>query len=335
MIRFAWLQFRAQAAVALGALAVVAAALALTGPHLVHLYSTSGIAACRPDADCGSLTTRFLNQVSAGFTDKFLQGFGVVVAAVPALAGIFWGAPLITRELETGTYRLAWTQSVTRRRWLAVKLGLVGLAGMATAGLLSLMLTWWFRPLDLASMNRLTLTVFGERGIAPVGYAAFAFALGVTLGMLIRRTLPAMAATLAAFIAVRLAVTYWVRPHLIAPVHATAKVIASLPGGGMKLWPAAGPHGPMGLPVTISRGAWVYSIQRVNAAGQVVRPVFSTACQRSPAALRACHAGYHQVVSYQPASRFWAFQWYETAIFLGLGLILAGLCFWWLRRRLA
>jgi hypothetical protein len=177
--------------------------------------------------------------------------------------------------------------------------------------LLSLMLTWWFRPIDLVNMNRLTPAVFGERGIAPAGYAAFAFALGVTAGVLIRRTLPAMAVALAAFAATRLAITYWVRPRLITPAQVTGKVVESLPGGGLRLWPAAGPG------------------------GQVVHPVFRAACQRSLSAMRACHAQYHQVVSYQPASRFWAFQWRETAIFVALALILAGLSSWWLRRRLS
>ena len=51
-----------------------------------------------------------------------------LVLVVPALIGMFWGAPLIAHELETGTFRLAWTQSVSRRRWLLVKMGLVGLA---------------------------------------------------------------------------------------------------------------------------------------------------------------------------------------------------------------
>ena len=132
---------------------------------------------------------------------------------MPALIGVFWGAPLVARELETGTYRLAWNQSVTRTRWLAVKLGLIGLAAMAAAGLLSLMVTWWSSPIDQAlaargpqraqRRNRFAPLLFGARGIVPIGYAAFAFALGVTVGVLIRRTLPAMATTLAVFVAVR------------------------------------------------------------------------------------------------------------------------------------
>jgi len=336
MIRLTWLQFRMQAAAAAAALAVIAVVLALTGPHLAHLYDVSGITVCQAHADCASLSSRFLNQASAAFTDNFLLGFGNVVVAAPALVGIFWGAPLIARELETGTYRLTWTQAVTRTRWLIVKLGIVGVAGVAAVGLLSLMLTWWFRPIDLVNMNRLTPAVFGERGVVPAAYAAFAFALGVTAGVVLRRTLPAMAVALAGFAATRLAITYWVRPHLITPVQATGKVVESLPGGGaLRLWPAAGPHGPAGTPVTIPGSAWVYSIQQVDAAGHVVHPVLRAACHRSQAAIDACTAGYHRVVSYQPSTRFWAFQWRETAVFLALALILAGLTFWWLRRRLS
>jgi ABC-type transport system involved in multi-copper enzyme maturation permease subunit len=55
----------------------------------------------------------------------------------PALIGMFWGAPLVAREMEAGTFRLAWSQSVSRMRWLAVKLGVVGLAAVVTTGLLS------------------------------------------------------------------------------------------------------------------------------------------------------------------------------------------------------
>ena len=109
--------------------------------------------------------------------------------------GLFWGAPLVTRELEAGTFRLAWNQSVARTRWMAVKLAAVGLAAMLTAGLLSLMLTWWSGPVDTAlalksgnsiSFIRVGPVLFAVRGIAPVGYAAFAFVLGVTAGVLVR-----------------------------------------------------------------------------------------------------------------------------------------------------
>jgi hypothetical protein len=131
MIRFTWLQFRAQAAVAFGALAAVAVIVAVTGPRLARLYDTT-VATCQARHDCALATSAFVT------SDHFLQlGLDSVLLTAPALLGIFWGAPLVARELENGTFRLAWTQGVTRRRWLAVSLGLAGLSSMIVAGLLS------------------------------------------------------------------------------------------------------------------------------------------------------------------------------------------------------
>jgi len=142
-----WRQFRAQAIVAAAALAVVAIALAVTGPHLAGLYASNGLATCQAHGNCETLKTSFMDQVKSSTPDGrlFALGIGLLLAA-PALVGVFWGAPLVTREIEAGTFRLAWTQSVTRARWLAVKLGLIGLASMAAVGLLSLMVGWWASP---------------------------------------------------------------------------------------------------------------------------------------------------------------------------------------------
>ena len=100
-----------------------------------------------------------------------------------------------------------------------MKLGLVGLAAMVVGGLLTWMVDWWASPLDAANKNRFDPANFGFHGVAPIGYAAFAFALGATAGVLLRRTVPAMAATLVGFVAARLAVEHWVRPNLAAPLH--------------------------------------------------------------------------------------------------------------------
>ena len=40
-----------------------------------------------------------------------------------------------------------------------------------------------------------------------------------------------------------------------------------------------------------------------------------------------------QVFSYQPADRFWDFQWSETAVFAGLAVLLAAACLWLVNRR--
>jgi hypothetical protein len=343
MIRLTWRQFHTQALVVFAALVAVAVVLAITGPNLVHLYDTT-IATCHKHGDCSTVTAAFLR------TDSTLRSWlGVVVVVVPGLIGIFWGAPLVARELETGTFRLAWTQSVTRAKWLAVKLGLVGLASMAVAGLLSLMVTWWSSPLDRATVN--VFGTFDLRGLVPVGYAASAFAFGVTAGVLIRRTLPAMVATLVAFVGARLAITYWVRPDLMAPVK-TAIPLHIVFGTAIEQTPTTGLSffEPVNIP-----NAWIYSNDVVNNSGHAPTARFlESACHSAlsgptggvqgvptpnpnagfPECVARVAAKFHQVVIYQPASRYWAFQWYETAIFVGAALVLVAFCFWWVRRRL-
>ena len=194
----------------------------------------------------------------------------MLIVVLPGIIGIFWGAPLVARELEAGTYRLAWTQSVTRTRWLAVKLGVVGLASMAVAGLASLMVTWWASPLDRVHMS--LFGAFDSRDIVPIGYTAFAFALGVTAGVLIRRPLPAMAATLVAFTGARLAVTYWIRPHLIAPLHADVAISAAAIVG----YGSDSPGGQQGLQLASPNmpNAWIYSQQLVDKTGQPITNQF-------------------------------------------------------------
>ena len=137
MTWLAWRQFRAQAVTAIAALAAFAVLLAATGPHLASMYAASGITGCH-GGSCGQLASSFLSLVGAGiYPAVYLLGIAGIVLA-PAVIGIFWGAPLIAREFEAGTFRLAWTQSITRARWLAVKLTLTGLAAMAVTAIAAL-----------------------------------------------------------------------------------------------------------------------------------------------------------------------------------------------------
>jgi hypothetical protein len=354
MIWLTWRQFRAQAAMMSAALAVLAVILVLTGPGLADDYS-AGIAACTTQSNgCSSFVDRFFHD----HQDAFLAVTAVVLV-LPALLGLFWGAPLIARELEAGTHRLVWNQSVTRTRWLAVKLGLTGLAAMAAAGLGSLAVDWWSDPIDktAADFGRMEPLLFDARGIVPIAYAVFALVLGVTVGMLVRRALPAMAITLAVFVAVQIAMPLLVRPHFIPPKVSTVEIsaanldglVAPRGGGPVRLFTKAPDTGAYA-------GAWLLSSHIVDASGHAVRsvPVSRTgACgppQGGPAQqpagakpgdeLSACFAeikrlGYRQRLTYQPASRFWAFQSYETGIYIALALSLAGLCFWRIRHRLA
>jgi hypothetical protein len=362
MIRFAWVQARAQTAVAVAALAAAAIIAAITGTHLLHSYDTV-VATCGSRNDCPSVTTAFLSSY------RLLQAaLPPVLLVLPALIGAFWGAPLVARELETGTFRLAWTQGVTRQRWLAVKLILTGLIGMAVAGLLSLILSWWFSPIDRIQLNQLTPAMFGVRGITPIGYAAFAFTLGVAAGVFIRRTIPAMAATIVVFTGVRLAFSYWVRPYLITPLRVTSALVmptgdgpGPLPGGGAvkpgdlvvtdqvingagRVIGANGGIGPNGaLGLRVSHGT--VSLEGVGTACPNKFPALAAPggvrIGGAPsagfnAAVQECinRLGIRDVVTYQPLSRYWPLQWDETLIFTALALVLAGVCFWRVRRSL-
>jgi hypothetical protein len=353
MIRLGMRQFRLQACVAVGLLAVAAILLASTGSHLAHIYGlqAKAEAACAPSSPC---------EVTLNISTFYrqLELIGTALVAVPALVGAFWGAPLIAREFEHGTHRLAWTQSVTRTRWLAVKLVLVGAASVTATGVLSLMVTWWSSPIDHANTNRFGAGLFGERNITPLGYAAFGFALGVTAGLLIRRTLPAMAATLGVFLGARMGFTYLVRPHLLPPVHRVEPLASVVHGFGSS----------NGGPSTLFAGAndlpdaWIYSTRIVDGSGheltsqiangacpalaqplggqlgsgqRVAAPAPADAQDALPACVTKLSSTYHGLVTYQPASRYWIFQIYETAVYLAAALALAGVCFYWIRRRSA
>jgi hypothetical protein len=339
-----WRQFRAQTIAAAAALAILAVLLAATGPHLASLYASSGMPACHAHSDCGTAASNFVNQLKSGTLYEVLFYLCLAVMFLtPAVAGVFWGAPLITREIEAGTLGLAWSQSVTRTRWLAVKLSLIGLAAMATAGLLSLMVSWWGSPIDRAlatggapatAFDRIDPLMFGARGIAPIGYAAFAFALGVTAGVLIRRTLPAMAVTLVVFAAVQLAMPLWVRPHLITPVVTTVAVNPQHLNGLM----ISNSNSMTVIGGTTVPGSWILSNQTVTPAGRVFTGPPTAACLSQTNSFTACQNSLsplhlRQVLTYQPASRYWPLQWEETAIFVVLALALAGLCFWQIRQR--
>jgi hypothetical protein len=342
MIRFSLLQFRGQAVTALAALLAAALVLIVTRAHLDYLFAASGLAACHSAASCPALAGQLAEKVRGYSPFQLLYWGGLyLLYVVPALVGTFWGAPLIAREIETGTFRVAWTQSVSRTRWLVVKLTLGGLAAMAAAGLLSLMVAWWASrvdPLDPFGMNRLQPAMFGARGIVPIGYTAFAFALGVTAGMLIRNTVPAMAVTLGAFAAVEGAVIAWIRPHLIAPVHAVLPLnLATVQAVGNNVGAPASNRLFVSAPVAEPSG-WVYSSQVLSAAGHTSLGPEPQICasgdpwQSCLTALGKLHL--HQAVTYQSASRYWPLQWAETSLFLALALLLAGCCFVWTRRRL-
>ena len=365
MIWLTWRQFRAQAITAAAALAAFAILLATSESHLSSLYDSSGLLTCH-GGTCSGLASQFLDQLSSGGGGFLIPGSAyailyfvsvLVILIAPAITGVFWGAPLIARELEAGTFRLTWNQSITRTRWLTVKLVLIGAAAMAVTEAFSLIQAWWAAPIGKAvglgggssifSETRFGVFVFPTHGITPLGYAAFGFALGVTAGLLIRRPIPAMASTLAIFAAVQFITPLWIRPHLFPTSHTVNTIAAAR----ANVSPSANPK----LVLTTSLvpghpGAWIISSEGVNAAGQPVRTI-PAACESAVSHTLGSHRGFtagpgstalnncvasHGIriaESYQPASHYWPLQWSETGTFLVLALALAGYCFWRLNRR--
>lgn len=342
MIWLTWRQFRAQALAALAILVTAAIYFLITGLQIHHAYSAD-LAACAPHHDCSDVLTRFGKNY-----DGELNLAQLLVIAVPGLIGIFWGAPLIGRELETGTDQLAWTQSVTRTRWLAVKLTGIGIAAIATCAVLSYLLTWWAGPLDHLTGNRFAAMTFASRDTVPLAYAAFAFTLGTTAGLLLRRAIPAMAMTLAVFIGIQVLVPTLIRPNLLPSTTVTLPINKTTASQFTGVYTSGG-GAVFNIDLPIPQGAWVLSAPPVeDSAGQVATGSAYSNClfpnTSGPSTktgappvsqIADCLARYdlHQSVTYQPASHYWPLQWYETGIFLALAGALSGTSFWWIRRR--
>ena len=307
-----WRQHRSQAVGAIGLLCALALAAVLTHLPIASAFDHDSLSACLPAAPrtgCDIIVPHFESQFSGLVTATR------VMALLPLLAGVFVGAPLVARELEFGTYRFAWTQAVSRRRWLLSKTVLLAAGAVVTAGAASLVVMWWRAPFDSLE-GRISPSGFDIEGLVVPAYALFALALGVLCGLVFRRTVAAMTATLVGFGAARLLVTDFVRPHFMAPLH---RVISATAASGM-------------------RGDWVLSNTLVDAGGRRV-----TAPSEELAVLHAQQAGidphtyivtlgWRRILSYQPAGRFWTFQLLEAGLFTALAVALVLVALWLVRR---
>jgi hypothetical protein len=326
-----WRQHRNQAYIAAAALAAFAVLLLITGRQMASQYQ-SALTTCAASHSCGNLA----NTLTLG--GPVLSLLVTLTLVVPCLFGVFWGAPLVARELETGTNQYAWTQGITRTRWLTAKIGWILLAAAAWGGAISALVTWWSSPVNALKQQNFQPGQFDIQGIVPVGYALFAVALGITAGTLLRRTLPAMAITLAVFTVLRLVIGQDLRSHYLTAVTKTYSFLqhAFLPRGSYWLV-SSGVVTPTGQMLT-SSSTGVGPNVTVNGV-QLPTGSLPSACRtlmfQNPLQFGSCMAtrGYHVLITYQPASRYWAFQGIETGIFVLLAAALVMVTALAVRRR--
>ena len=250
---------------------------------------------------CAQTARDFFGDYGTSFT------VGGLLLFLPMLAGMFWGAPLVARELEHGTHRLVWTQGTSRLRWAATKIGLVSVGVLVMTSVFAAMLTWWITPVIQTSGQRFDFRTFDIHGIVVFGYTIFALTLGVFAGAVTGRLLTAMATTVVGFLATRLVVMLAARPNY-------------LPTETVKRRPHPG--------VAASNGT--SSTATGSEAATSSSPTAAT--KSSPKSPGTASRPYHEI---HPARHFWAFQVIETAIFVALALTLVLATIYWIRRRIA
>jgi len=344
MIWLVWRQHRQQALFALLGLAALAAFLVPTGMQMHREFNRSGLPDCLPaairaksvqvrDPAQGTQQPDACQELAGEFAGRFgSRGtVGILLWFLPLFAGLFWGAPLVAREVEHGTHRLVWTQGVSRLRWALAKFGLVGGGVVLVAAGYALLVTWWRAPLDQTTGDRFPWPLFDLEGLVPVGYALFAVALGVFAGVLTRRSQPAMAITLVGFLATRLVVDLLARPRFLAPLR--------------RIFPVMGNQAPNELAGDWVLRAGVYNAQGGRLAGGTFGSYSYTFCGAPPGAppddpatvrcLAEFGPGAYNQQLFHPAERFWLFQGIETALFVALAVLLLVAAVHWVRRRIS
>jgi hypothetical protein len=332
--RLAWVSWRQRrvalmtAAILLGAFGLY---LLIMGLRIRGAYAA--VASCHPadSARCQDLLFGFNLTYYRNFGAPVIQAIGgpqmisAFLIFLPALLGAFAGAPVLARELETGTFRFAWTQGCGRLRWSLAQLVLPAIALTAAAGAFSVLFSWYIQPFIADGQLSLQQPYqFPLHGVAYAAWTLVAFAIAAFAGVVIRRTVPALAAALAAWVGLAVATSAFLRAHYETPLRAS---------GGV-------PHaGPSWL-----YSNWVISSWTTGPGGRVVSPaafanVVPLSVQNSPNQaveanwMRLHH--YTQWWSYQPAGRYWHFQLIEGGWLLALSVVLIAATIWLVRRRAA
>jgi hypothetical protein len=303
MIWVSWRQHRSHALGCLAVLAGLAIYAVVVGTSMRTAFGQDALGPCLARSQgtgCFGAVLAFTNE----FGSEVNVAFWSVALIVPGLIGVLVGAPLIARELEYGTWRLAWSQTVPPARWLAAKLALVTGGLIVLGAAMTAVITWYRAPMDRLT-GRFLHNIYDFEGLVPTAYILCAFGFAVLAGLLIRRSIPAMIAAFVPWLAIRLVVEFVFRPGFLAPL---TMACSAAPGRcGASGGNGNGGTGLSGIP---------------PATGHIGDWVLSTNSGRSGS-----------LISYQPADRFWAFQSIEAGLFVLLAAAALGTAIWLLHRR--
>ncbi|TGB12684.1 ABC transporter permease [Streptomyces sp. MZ04] len=269
-------------------------------------------------ADCyGPCEDTFLGFASAmDLLSSAMEQGAVALLLLPVLIGAFVAGPVIGREMESGAYKLAWTQSVSPARWLASKLTTA--AALTAGGALVLMAVFQLGAWNLLGRWNLSWTdrgVYEAVGPALVAYCLFGVAVGALVGLLVRRTLLALS---------------------VAGV-VTGGVLLALGNIRWNLFPVNTVSGPASgagyLPKGIPADSLIMDIGVHNAAGE---HFIAGQCTPGQGADFPCPAdtritGWY--AEFHPHSHFWYVQLIETGIVLVLAAAAGYAAFRVLKRR--
>ncbi|MFF0263593.1 ABC transporter permease [Streptomyces microflavus] len=243
--------------------------------------------------------------------ESLLSGGGSALLLLACLVGAFVAGPLIARELESGAFRMAWTQSVPPARWLAARLAVPAALSVAGVGLLSAVYRWGWTEVNhpyAFGLGWFNDGVFPGIGPVAVGYALFGVAVGALCALLIRRMLLSMAVTTVVLGVVMTGFT--LRRRMLWPVD-------RLLGNGHP-----------------GTNTWITETGMLTASGEKLfrKDCPSMDADRDVASCMKARGGVTDFTDYHPASHFWPLQLVETGILLALAALAVFAAFRVLRR---
>jgi ABC-2 family transporter protein len=296
-----WRQHRMQLAIAIVIAVALGGVIVVTGRQVDDFVTSNRLNSCVAGIGGDTQCQFALNRFYARFTNY--PEYAPYASFLAVLFAALVGAPLVAREVEQGTHRLIWSQSVSRTRWFFAKLWPLVAVATVLGAVQGLAFLWWWGRFDLLERPRLQVWYFDVQGVAPIGYAVFALALGVAAGAFVQRTIAAMVIAAGAFAALRLLVASVVREHYTAPKTETRAFFDSAE----------------------ARDGWIVVQEVRDRDGREVKvlncdTLSPEECQQS--------LGISAYIEYHPAERFWTFQVIELAFFLALAAALLAAAWW-------